>query len=500
MASREIKELRQSGKLNEALEMALNEFNVNPDGIWERRNLSWVYYDFCKLYASHGDYASFEKVYSNMLDAGIVQTEHMLGNSMVWIFRNLIVNYIKAHEGEEFSSFLDEVSNHVMLLAVEKPSKEYTIILEMFYKFRNTWSGFCKFMDNWGWENFEPRSYECEVMSNGRKMPISTVEGCYISYAKILLKSKNVEEMTAFISKLAVMSEAHPEMMYIGYYQCELMMCLGEDGTQSALDVITPIARKKIGEFWIWSRVAEIVKGDDEKYLASLLRSVNCCGEKEKMVNVYLSLVTFLVAKKDFVGARKYLSIYAKIKQESANTYVPRDVYYWMREPWYSSAEGVSLYDNVDYMQITDEMLLGELPSHTAVVVHNNKEKRMVSVIIGKGKDGFFKYQPSMGGLNPGDVLNLKLEADSIGGKLRVVSCKKNPSFENTDYVKRVSGTIEANHAGTAFFLKTEETRYFIDPILLKNQEIANREFEGVAVFCYNKKRETWDWKIVSFS
>ena len=44
MPSKEIKELRQAGKLAEAYAMATSELEAAPGDIWCKRNLSWVLY------------------------------------------------------------------------------------------------------------------------------------------------------------------------------------------------------------------------------------------------------------------------------------------------------------------------------------------------------------------------------------------------------------------------------------------------------------------------
>ena len=44
MPSKEIKELRQAGKLEEAYAMALTEMQADPNNIWGKRNMSWVLY------------------------------------------------------------------------------------------------------------------------------------------------------------------------------------------------------------------------------------------------------------------------------------------------------------------------------------------------------------------------------------------------------------------------------------------------------------------------
>ena len=48
MSFKEIKELRQAGKLDEALQMANQALETEPENIWNKRAAAWVYYDFLK--------------------------------------------------------------------------------------------------------------------------------------------------------------------------------------------------------------------------------------------------------------------------------------------------------------------------------------------------------------------------------------------------------------------------------------------------------------------
>jgi len=48
MSFKEIKELRQAGKLDEALQMANQALEAEPDNIWNKRAAAWVYYDYLK--------------------------------------------------------------------------------------------------------------------------------------------------------------------------------------------------------------------------------------------------------------------------------------------------------------------------------------------------------------------------------------------------------------------------------------------------------------------
>ena len=65
MPAKEIKELRQSGKLEEALIMAKAELEAQPDNIWAKRNISWVFYEYLKLNLASEDLDAF---ISNLLE------------------------------------------------------------------------------------------------------------------------------------------------------------------------------------------------------------------------------------------------------------------------------------------------------------------------------------------------------------------------------------------------------------------------------------------------
>ena len=59
MSFKEINQLRKEGKLEEALTYAQEDYNKEPDNIWNKRSLSWVYYEFAKKAAAEGNINSF---------------------------------------------------------------------------------------------------------------------------------------------------------------------------------------------------------------------------------------------------------------------------------------------------------------------------------------------------------------------------------------------------------------------------------------------------------
>ena len=61
MSFKEIKELRQAGKLDEALQMAHHVLEAEPDNIWNKRAAAWVYYDYLKKNAQSGSIEAFKE-------------------------------------------------------------------------------------------------------------------------------------------------------------------------------------------------------------------------------------------------------------------------------------------------------------------------------------------------------------------------------------------------------------------------------------------------------
>ncbi len=64
MSVKKIKELRQAGKLDEALQMAHQVLKTEPDNIWNKRAAAWVYYDFLK---NNSEPNSFEVFKDNLI-------------------------------------------------------------------------------------------------------------------------------------------------------------------------------------------------------------------------------------------------------------------------------------------------------------------------------------------------------------------------------------------------------------------------------------------------
>jgi len=497
MRFREIKELRQSGRLEEALTMALSEYEANPQGEWERKSLSWVYYDYCKRAADNADWAAFQENVSKLIEPEFVQADQFLSNSLVWCFLKISRGCLRDYSNpKDINIFLDQLFEYVQPLNLQIPGKEHSLVLDIFYRFRDQWHGFATFMEWWGWDNFEEEDYQLITLKNGKTMPISKVEGCYIAVSKHLLNEGDADTIKGFIPKIEKVADEHPEMTYPGYFEGKLRLKTGEHAEET-LRAIIPFVKKKSTEFWAWQLMAEAVQDDEEKAFACLLRAANSRTKPGFLVNVFYMLARYLVAKRDFVGARKYLEKYMRVKQNSENKYVPRDVYMWTHQNWYSNATGHSIVDDIDYMKITNEILLGDLPEHIVLVTYVNIDKNIANFTYAKGKEGFFWFGRD---LRPriGSVLSLRWEEMDDNGRVKALSASEVKEIPETSFCKVVKGTIVSNARGTVHFLKVGRETYFVEPSILPRQGIDDgAEISALIAYSFNKKKNEWGWKCI---
>ena len=80
----QIKELRQSGKLQEALDLALIDLEQDHDNIYAKRNISWVYYAFLKKSAENSNLDEFYNNLEKVKNLNLPESELMLFDNIAW--------------------------------------------------------------------------------------------------------------------------------------------------------------------------------------------------------------------------------------------------------------------------------------------------------------------------------------------------------------------------------------------------------------------------------
>ena len=169
-----------------------------------------------------------------------------------------------------------------------------------------------------------------------------------------------------------------------------------------------------------------------------------------------------------------------------------------LNEAWYAEAAGQKPSFELDYMSITNELLFADIPETDAVASFVNKDKKVVNVAYGKGKEGFFKYDRFIKKLNNGDSLKIRIQEVSADGFMKVYSARVSDTLADSDFCKSVTGSVTSNRSMTAYFLQTDKESYFIPPFIVsKMQLVIGEPVSAIVLYSKNKKRGEWVWSCV---
>lgn len=193
MPAKEIKELRQSGKLDAAYAMAHNELVGDNVSIWAKRNMSWVLYS--QMDGLSGNLSLFIEKLNELKVLELPITEEMLFDN-ISIVISKAVRQISSQTTINFSQ-IHLLFNNIKDLPFKKPSKWYSSMFQAFHKAFKESDSYLEFSDWWDFSNFRPEDFQKEKMSNGREIMAIAEQG-YIAYAKHLLPKQNQQGEVIF--------------------------------------------------------------------------------------------------------------------------------------------------------------------------------------------------------------------------------------------------------------------------------------------------------------
>ncbi len=184
----EVKELRQSGKLDEALQMANQALELEPENIWAKRAAAWVYYDYLKKSVQSNAYESFKENLIKVKNLQLPEDEKMVFDNCAWQIGSMVFGLQKS-EHVDYGK-IDELFEIIRDFHFTKPSEQYSFIYKAFHKGYQNWSNYLTFADWWNFDNLRSEDYLREEYG-GKKM-MSIAEQAYIAYCKTLLEYSQV--------------------------------------------------------------------------------------------------------------------------------------------------------------------------------------------------------------------------------------------------------------------------------------------------------------------
>jgi len=497
MPAKEIKELRQAGKLEEAYAMAKAELEADLSNIWGKRNLSWVLYAQLDELASNLD-AFIEKI-NEVKELDLPASEEMF-------FENISIVISKAarvitHEATLDINKIHRLFDSIKELSLKRNSKWFSVLFNAMHKGMKESNRYIEFADWWDFKNFRPEDFQKEKMPNGKEV-MAIAEQAYIAYAKHLLPKQtqhgeiifNKDKAEAFLPVLSQIVEDYPQFQYPAYFNAKLLLALGDK--DNMLESLLPFAKKKRNDFWVWEILAEAFSSDPEKVFACYCKALSCKSPDEMLVSLRQKMARLLIARKLYNEARTEIDLLVHARTEHGFK-IPAEVTNWQAMDWYKTA--VQSKSNFGfykaYLPIAEALLFSDVPEESVIVEFVNADKKILNFIASETKFGFLKYDRFFSDVKVGDTLKVRFQGGSNEGMHQLYTAiKVNDDTFKKQFMKEFQGVVRIP-AGKPFGFMDD---VFIHPSLVTKHKLTDgMQFTGKAIKSYNQEKKQWGWKLL---
>jgi hypothetical protein len=530
MPSKEIKELRKVGRLYEALDMALAEMQEDPDNIWTKRNISWVYYEYLKQNCSAGGYGEFVKFLKKVSELDLPEDEKMLFDSLAFQIGKMIFALLKEYPVN--NNRIKELFDISRRLHFSRTSESFSFLFKGFHKGFKLSENYIAFADWWDFNNFREEDFNKEELPNGKEVMAIAEQG-YIAYSKHLLKGEsapednNVENFQShianhlindpfnfivgdielpnnkylqkdkiklFLQNLEGIIVSYPHLEYLIYYKAKLLLALNEQ--QEVLKTIIPFAKKRRNDFWVWDLISEAHLNDEEICLACYCKALKSSAPEEMLMGVRKKLTFLLVNRQLFNEAKTEINQLLRVIK-SQEFKVPNHINKWISEKWFLEATDLGINDalyNKHYI-IAENLLFNDIEEEPIIVEYINKSKRIIHFFNKDSQSGYFKYDRFLKDPKIGDVLQVRFQQFSTNqpSKLFTVRSSENETFRNR-FVIPIEGTVKIPAGKLYGFINNV---YIHPSTIVKKKLIDGSIAKGFAVKTFNSEKNQWGWKFL---
>lgn len=503
MSFKETKELRKAGKLDEALQMANQALEVEPENIWNKRAAAWVYYDYLKKCSQPDSFDAFKENLIKIKDLQLPEDEKMVFDNSAWQIGSMVFG-LQKQENIDYGK-INKLLEVVKEFHFTKPSEAYSFIYKAFHKGYQNWSKFLEFADWWNFENFRPEDYLKEEFKDKKIMAIA--EQAYIAYSKKLLEGEPVDpfgqervidkdKIRAFLPQLDKIINERPEYQYPPYFKAKLLLSLGDD--ENILSSFLPFAKQKRNDFWVWEVMAGIFPEDKEIQFACYCKALSLKTPEDFLVKLRQTFASMLVKRQMYKEAKTEIQKVISTR-EKHEWKLPNQITQWTEQDWYNSA--TEKKDNNDlyskHVKKAEEILFQDIPEEIIAVEFVNKNKNILNFVKDKKKFGFFNYSGHLDKPQVGDILKVRFSGGGKDGFYRILSAKKAESNLTLDAIRDYEGTLKVISPQNFGFVND----VFIESRLIEERNPADGQtLTGKAILSFNRKKNEWGWKAIELN
>lgn len=500
MSFKKIKELRQAGRLDEALQMAHQALEAEPENIWNKRAAAWVYYDYLKKYSQPESFDAFKEYLLKIKNLQLPEDEKMVFDNCAWQIGSLVFG-LQNEKPVDYGK-INALFEIIKEFHFSKPSEAYSFIYKAFHKGYQNWSSYLTFADWWNFENLRSEDYLKEEF-NGKKM-MSIAEQAYIAYSKKLLEGKSLDpfgqqrvvdkkKIELFLPRLDAVIKKHPNYQYPPYFKAKLLLALGND--ENVLSAFLPFAKQKRNEFWVWELMAEIFSEDKDLQFACYCKALSLKTPEDFLVKLRQTFAEMLIEKKMYNEAKTEIQKVIATR-EKHEWKLPNQIVQWTEQEWYKSAtakkDNQDLYSN--HFKQAEEILFQNIPEEVIVVEFVNENKSILNFVKDKEKYGFFKYYRNLIQPKIGDLLKVRFDGNGQNGFYKILTAKKAESNVTSEAIKNFEGTLKVISPQNFGFIED----IFIEPKIIEDSRLTDgQQVKGRAILSFNKKKNEWGWKAI---
>lgn len=503
MPAKEIKELRQSGRLNEALAMAHDELSAQPNNIWCKRNIGWVYYAFLKKHVQEFNFEGFVENLLKLKALNLPEEEVMIFDTTAYQIVSMIYK-LNVNDSVDYSK-VNQIFDLIKEFHFTKPSESYSLLMKAFQKGAKNWSRFIEFADWWDLKNFSALDYQTEEY-NGRQLS-ALVDKVYGSYSKKIIEGEPIDafgvnkkvdqnKIKQFIPLLDMVIENCPGYLYLPYYKAQMLMLIGT--REEVLNAFLPFAKQKKNDFWIWTLMGEIFKEDKQLEFACYCKALSLKTPNEFLIKSRQVFVKLLVEQQFYKEAKVEIKNIISVRK-SKGWRIPNDIIELTESNWY--VEAGDLTNNKifygKYLQKAEELLYHDMPEHVVAVDYVNRNKNILNFVKDKSFNGFFNYDGFISNPELGDILKVRLQPKGSEGFYKVLTAEKMKNADQLDVasIKKVSGVINIPEGKNFGFIDD----VFVSPDLIGGLGLVDKQNIIVkAILSFNKSKQRWSWKAIS--
>lgn len=502
MSFKTVTQLRKSGQLEKAKQLATQLLAADSQNIWNRRAMAWVLIDQIKAIDFYMKFEVWNKPFKHLVrqlkNLVLPPSEEILFTQIGWQF----VRYFNALAKNSVNvNTLRQGIELLKSVPYSKPSKLHSTILKSLLSFKQ---GIVdkNFMEWWEWDNL--RKEDFEITTFGGKNILSLAEQIFIAYCKYLLEDKSVfvaqylikpthEDIQNFLPFLEKNIKEYPQLQLLPYYQVKLMLSIGEKN--KLFEILLPFVSQRQEDYWVWEMFAKAFDKDEIKRVACWCKALTCITAEQFLTKIRQKLAAFFIETKQFKEAKTEIAQIVKISQQHQRK-INEKLLQWMQSDWYKNTPLLANNNKIYaiYNHHIDELLYEDTSLFVGVINKLNSQKKIAGFIVNEQIFGQFPFHKLPVCPKVGQLISLRLEEKTA----------QNGKWYNVLSAKTVDNNIKGKDILISFQaqLTKKETQnhglakdIFIPYNLIKKYSLNNGHIiKGKAVKVWDKKTNQWKY------